>query len=152
MGEGGCDQHAVILQHAADLPQRFFRLRNDMQRVGHDHHVKGLSGIGQAEHVLHGEMQLGGVIPPLRLLDHLWRGVRGLHHIRRIDDMPGDQPRAGGQLQHRLMPHHRTDQFIQPLIRRRVLLHKPVIPPGVSIPEILIRAHIRTASPRISIN
>ena len=101
--------------------QGFFRLRHDMQRVGHDHYIKGLVRIGQAEHILHGEVQLGRAVIPLRLGDHLRRGVRRLDVRRRVYDVFCDQSRAGRQLQHRFMPHNWPDQLIHLVIRRPIL-------------------------------
>ena len=41
-----------------DLGKGFLRLRHDVQRIGHDHHIEGFVRIGQAEHILHGKVQL----------------------------------------------------------------------------------------------
>ena len=112
MGKGGRHQHAVVLQHPADLGEGLLRLRNDMQVVGHDDHLKAAVGVGQVKHVLHGEMQLGGSVVPLRLRDHLRRCVRGLDMSGAVYDVFGDQSRAGGQLQHGSVPHHRPQQLI----------------------------------------
>ena len=76
-----------VFQYPFYLLQGFFRLRHDMQRVGHDHYIKGLVRIGQAEHILHGEVQLGRAVIPLRLGDHLRRGVRRLDVCRRVHDV-----------------------------------------------------------------
>ena len=152
VGKGRRDQHAVVLQHPPDLPQRFFRLRYDVQGVGHDHHIKGASGVGQLEHILCRKMQLRGMIAPPGLTDHLRRGVGGLHRSRRADDLLGDQPCAGGQLQNVLMPYHRADQRIHLLIGRRVLPHKPVIPSGVSIPERHISGHMHIPFPILRVS
>ena len=81
----------------------FLRLRHNVQRVGHDHHIKGLVRIGQAEHILHGEVQLGRAVIPLCLGDHLRGGVRRLDVCRRVHDVFCNQSRAGRQLQHRFM-------------------------------------------------
>ena len=112
MGKGGRHQHAVVLQHPADLGEGLLRLRNDMQGVGHDDHLKAAVGVGQVKHVLHGEMQFGGAVALLRLRDHLWRCIRSLDVGSSVYDVFGDQPCAGGQLQHLLMPHHRAQQLI----------------------------------------
>ena len=53
MGKGRGNEHAVILQHPADLGKGLLRLRDDVQRIGYDHHVKGFVRIGQAEHIPH---------------------------------------------------------------------------------------------------
>ena len=103
MGKGGRDEHAVVLQHPADLGKGFLRLRHDVQRVGHDHHIEGLVRIGQAEHILHGKVQLCRAVIPLCLGDHLRRGVRRLDVRRRVHDVFCDQSRAGSQLQHRFV-------------------------------------------------
>ena len=87
MGKGGRHQHAVVLQHPADLGEGLLRLRNDMQGVGHDDHLKAAVGVGQVKHVLHGEMQLGGSVVPLRLRDHLRRCVRGLDMSGAVYDL-----------------------------------------------------------------
>ena len=58
MGKCRRDQNAVVLQHPADLRQRFLRLRHDMQRIGHDDRVKAFVGIGQVKHILHGKCSL----------------------------------------------------------------------------------------------
>ena len=141
MGEGRRDERAVVFQYPFYLLQGFFRLRHDMQRVGHDHYIKGLVRIGQAEHILHGEVQLGRAVIPLRLGDHLRRGVRRLDVCRRVHDVFCNQSRAGGQLQHRLGFHLRSDQFIHLVICCPVLSHKAVIPTGIFIPEILVFSH-----------
>ena len=112
MGKGGRNQHAVVLQHPANLGEGLLRLRHDVQGVGHDDHVKAAVGVGEAEHILHGEMQLGGAVVPLRLRDHLRRCVRGLDMGGAVHDVFGDQSRAGGQLQHGSVPHHRPQKLI----------------------------------------
>ena len=112
-----------------------------MQRVGHDHYIKGLVRIGQAEHILHGEVQLGRAVIPLRLGDHLRRGVRRLDVCRRVHDVFCNQSRAGRQLQHRFMPHNWPDQLIHLVIRRPILSHKAVVPTGIFVPEVLVFLH-----------
>ena len=113
-----------------------------MQRVGHDHYIKGLIRIGQAEHILHGEVQLGRAVIPLRLGNHLCGGVRRLDMCRRVYDVLCDQSRAGRQLQHRLVPHDRPDQLIHLVIRRPILSHEAVVPTGIFVPEILVFSHL----------
>ena len=141
MGKGGCDEHTVVLQHPADLGKGLLRLRHDMQCVGHDHHIKGLVRIGQAEHILHGEVQLGRAGISLCLGDHLRRGVRRLDVRRRVYDVFCDQSRAGRQLQHRLGFYNRPDQLIHLVIRRPILSHKAVVTSGIFVPEILVSLH-----------
>ena len=141
MGECRRNQHAVILQNPLDFLQGFLRLRHDVQRVGHNHHVEGLLRIGQAEHFLHGEVQLGRAIIPLCLGDHLRRGVRRLDMCHRIHDVLCNQSRAGSKLQYRLMPHDRPDQLIHLVIRRPILSHKAVVTSGIFVPEILVFLH-----------
>jgi len=113
-----------------------------MQRVGHDHYIKGLIRIGQAEHILHGEVQLGSAVIPLRLSDHLRRGVRRLDVCRRVYDVFCNQSRAGSKLQHRLVPHDRPDQLIHLVIRRPILSHKAVVLTGIFVPEVLVFSHV----------
>lgn len=141
MGEGRRDERAVVFQYPFYLLQGFFRLRHDMQRVGHDHHIKGLVRIGQAEHILHGKVQLRRVIVPFRFCDHFCGGVRRLDVRRRVYDVFCDQPRAGGQLQPRLVPHDWLDQLIHLVIRRPILSHKAVVTSGIFVPEILVFLH-----------
>ena len=112
MGKSGRNQHAVVLQHPVNFGESLLRLRHDVQGVGHDDHVKAAVGIGQVKHVLHGEMQLGGSVVPFRIRDHLRRCVRGLDMGGAVYDVLGDQSRAGGQLQHGSVPHHRPQQLI----------------------------------------
>ena len=100
MGEGRRNQHAVIPQYTMDLGKGFLRLRYDVQGVGHDHHLEGLVRIGQTEHIPHRKVQLGRVIIPLCLGDHLHGGVRRLDMRRRVYDVFSNQTRAGGKLQH----------------------------------------------------
>ena len=135
MGEGRRDERAVVFQYPFYLLQGFLRLRHDMQRVGHDHHIKGLVRIGQAEHILHGEVQLGRAVIPLRLGDHLRGGVRRLDVCRCVYDMLCNQPRAGSKLQHRLVPHDWPDQRIHLLICRRVFAHEAVVTSGEQLWE-----------------
>ena len=142
MGEGRRDEHTVILQHPLDFLQGFLRLRHDVQCVGHDHHIKGLIRIGQAEHILHGEVQLCRSVIPLCFGDHLRGGVRRLDVRRRVYDVFCDQSRAGRKLQHRLGFYNRPDQCIHLVIRRPILSHKAVIPPGIFVPEILVFLHL----------
>ena len=144
MGEGGGCQHAVVLQHPPDLPQRHLRLGNDVQRVGYDHHVKGLIRVGQVEHILHGDVQLCRVVLPLRLRDHLLGGVRRLDVLRRADDVLGDQPCARGQLQYRLVPHHRAEQVVHLRVSPTVLVHEAVVDRRVPVPEIPVFFHTIT--------
>ena len=113
-----------------------------MQRVGHDHHMKGLVRIGQAEHILHGEVQLGRAGISLCLGDHLCGGVRRLDVRCRVYDVFCDQSRAGSKLQHRLVPHDRPDQLIHLVIRRPILSHKAVVTSGIFVPEILVFSHL----------
>ena len=141
MGKGGRHQHAVVLQHPADLGEGLLRLRNDMQGVGHDDHLKAAVGVGQVKHVLHGEMQLGGSVVPLRFCDHLRRSVCGLNMSGTVYNVFGDHSRACGQLQHGFVPHHGAQQLVQPLVSRCILAHEAVVPPGVFIPEILTVSH-----------
>ena len=141
MGKGRRNEHAVILQNPADLGKGFLRLRHDVQRVGHDHHVEGLVRIRQAEHILHRKVQLRRLITPLCFKNHLRRCVRGLDMRRRIHDVLCDQPRAACQLQHRLGFHHRLDQLIHLFVCRPILSHKAVVPTGISVPEGLSFTH-----------
>ena len=150
MGEGRRNQHAIVFQHPADLGKGFLRLRHDVQRVGHDHHVEGLLRIGQAEHILHGKVQLCRAIIPLCLGDHLCGGVRRLDVCRRIYDVFCDQSRAGSKLQHRLVPHDRPDQLIHLVIRRPILSHKAVVTSGIFVPKVLVFTH-GYLSPRVGI-
>ena len=141
MGKGGRHQHAVVLQHPADLGEGLLRLRNNMQGVGHDDHLKAAVGVGQVKHVLHGEMQFGGSVVPLRFCDHLRRSVCGLNMSGTVYNVFGNQPRACGQLQHGFVPHHGAQQLVQPLISCGVLSHEAVVPSGVFIPEIFLLFH-----------
>ena len=143
VGEGRRNQHAIIFQYPFYLLQGVLRLRHDVQRVGHDHYIKGLVRIGQAEHILHGEVQLGRAAIPLRLGDHLRGGIRRLDVRRRVYDVFCDQSRAGGQLQHRFCFHHRPDELIHLVICRPILLHKVVVTSGISVPEGLSFFHSR---------
>ena len=143
VGEGGRDEHAVILQNPADLGKGLLRLRHNVQCVGHDHHVEGLVCIGQAEHILHRKVQLCRAVIPLRLCDHLRRDVCRLDVRRRVHDLLCDQPRAGCQLQHRFGFHRRPDQLIHLFIRRPILSHKAVVTTGISVPKILSFFHSR---------
>ena len=72
MSEGRRDQHAVILQHPVYFCQRFFRFRYDMQGVGYDDDIEGLSSIGQAEHILHRKMELRRLNSLFCLPDHFF--------------------------------------------------------------------------------
>ena len=89
MGEGRRNQHAVVLQHPLDLSKGFLRLRHDMQGVGHDHYIKGLVRIGQAEHILHGKVQLrrtfrlGAEYDKEALQDRLLENQRDIRVTRR---------------------------------------------------------------------
>lgn len=112
MGKGGRHQHAVVLQHPANLGEGLLRLRHDVQGVGHDDHVKAAVGVGETEHVLHREMQLGGSVVPFRIRDHLRRCVRGLDMGGAVYNVFGDQSGAGGQLQRGSVPRHRPQQLI----------------------------------------
>jgi len=141
MGEGRRNQHAVILQNPLDFLQGFLRLWHDMQCVGHDHHIKGLVRVGQAEHILHGKVQLCRAIIPLCLSDHLRGGIRRLDVCRRIYDVFCNQSRAGGQLQHRFGFHHRPDQCIHLVICCPILSHKAVVPTGIFVPKVLVFLH-----------
>ena len=78
---------------------------------------------------------------PLCLSDHLRRGVRRLDVCRRVHDVLCNQSRAGSKLQHRLVPHDRSDQLIHLVIRRPILLHKAIVPTGISVPEVLVSSH-----------
>ena len=97
----------------------------------------------QAEHILHGKVQLCRAVIPLCLCDHLRRDVCRLDVRRRVYDVFCDQSRAGCQLQHRFCFHHRPDQLIHLVIRRPILSHKAVVPTGISVPEILSFFHSR---------
>jgi len=141
MGKGRGNEHAVILQHPADLGKGLLRLRDDVQRIGYDHHIKGLVRIGQAEHIPHRKVQLCGAVVPLRLSDHFLGGVRHLDVTCRTHDIFGDQPGPGGKFQHRSGFYNRSDQFIQLFVCRPVLSHKAIIALRVSVPEILRLLH-----------
>ena len=141
MGEGGRDEHAVLFQHPMNLGKGFLRLRHNVQCVGHDNHVEGLLRIGQAEHILHGKMQLCRAVILLCLGDHLRRGVRRLNVRRRVHDVLCDQPCAGSKLQHRLGFYNRPDQRIHLVIRRPILSHKAVVTIGIFVPEVLVFSH-----------
>ena len=143
MGKGGRHQHAVVLQHPADLGKGFLRLRHDVQCVGYDHHVEGLIRIGQTEHILHRKVQLCRLIIPLGFDNHLRGGVRRLDVRRRVYDVLRDQPRAGRQLQHRFCFHHRPDVRTHFVIRRPILSHKAVVPTGIFVPKVLLFFHSR---------
>jgi len=109
-----------------------------MQCVGHDHHIKGLIRIRQAEHILHRKVQLGRAVITLGLGDHLCGGVRRLDVRRRAHDVFCDQSRAGSKLQHRFGFHDRPEESIHLLICRPILSHKAVIPAGIPVPEIFV--------------
>ena len=64
VGEGGRDEHAAVLQYPADLGKGLLRLRHDVQRIGHDHHIEGFVRIRQAEHILHRKVQLRRAVIP----------------------------------------------------------------------------------------
>ena len=121
-----------------------------MQRVGHDHYIKGLIRIGQAEHILHGKVQLRRLIIPLCFKNHLRGGVRRLDVCRRVYDVFCDQPSAGCQLQHRLGFHHRPDELIHLPISRLILSHEAVVPTGIFVPKVLVFTH-GYLSPRVGI-
>ena len=78
---------------------------------------------------------------PLRLGDHLRRGVRRLDVCRRVYDVFCDQSRSGSKLQYSFMPHDRPDQLIHLVIRRPILSHKAVVPTGIFVPEVLVFLH-----------
>ena len=141
MGEGRRDEHSVILQHPADLGKGLLRLRHDVQRVGHDHYIKGLIRIGQAEHILHGKVQLRRSVVPFCLGNHLRGGIRRLDVCRRVYDVFCDQSRAGSKLQHSFGFYNRPEQRIHLLIRRPILSHKAVVPSGIFVPEGLVFSH-----------
>ena len=143
MGKGGRNQHAVVLQHPANFGESLLRLRHDVQGVGHDDHVKAAVGVGEAEHILHGEVQLGRAGISLCLSDHLRRGVRRLDMCRRVYDVFCDQSRAGCQFQHRFGFHHRPDQLIHLFVCRPILSHKAVVTTGIFVPEGLSFFHSR---------
>ena len=143
MGEGRRNEHAVLFQHPLDFLQSFFRLRHDVQRIGHDHHIKGLIRIGQAEHILHGKVQLGRVVITLGLGNHLRGGIRRLDVRCRVHNVLCNQSRAGRQLQHRFGFHHRPDQLIHLFVCRPILSHKAVVTSGIFVPEGLSFFHSR---------
>ena len=80
-----------------------------MQSIGHDHHIERLVGVRQMEHILHRKMEFRRFHALFRLLDHLLGCVGSFNMVSRADDMLGNQPCAGGKLQHLLVPHHRID-------------------------------------------
>lgn len=112
MGKGGRNQHAVVLQHPANFGESLLRLRHNMQGIGYDYHVKAFVGIGEVKHILHRKVQLRRLIIPPRFCDHLRRCIRGLDMIGAAHDIFGNRSRAGGQLQHRFVPHHRAQQLV----------------------------------------
>ena len=141
MGKGGCDQHAVVFQHATNFREGFLRFRYNVQRIDHDHYIERLVGIGQMEHILHRKIEFRRFHALFRLLDHLLGCVGSFNVVGIADDMFGNQPCAGRQLQHGFLPHHRAQQLVQLLVSRCVLAHETVVPPGVFIPKILTVSH-----------
>ena len=141
MGKGGRDQHAVVLQYATNFREGFLRFRYNVQRIDHDYHIERLVGIGQMEHILHRKIEFCRFHALFRLLDHLLGSVGSFNMVSIADDMFGDQPCAGRQLQHGFLPHHRAQQLVHLLISCGILSHEAVVPPGVFIPEILTVSH-----------
>ena len=141
MGEGGRDEHAAVLQYPADLGKGLLRLRHDVQRIGHDHHIEGFVRIRQAEHILHRKVQLRRAVIPSGFDNHLRGGVRRLDVRRRVHDVFCNQPRAGRQLQHRFRFHDRPDVRTHFVIRRPILSHKAVVPTGIFVPKVLLFFH-----------
>ena len=135
MGKGGRDQHAVVFQHPANFREGFLRFRYDVQRIDYDHHIERLVGIGQMEHILHRKIEFRRFYALFRLLDHLFGSVGSFNMVSRADDMLGNPPCAGGQLQHGFVPYHRAQQLVQPLVSRCILAHETVVPSCVSIPK-----------------
>ena len=133
MGESGGNEQPIVLQHAAGLGQRFFRLGNDVQRVGYDSHIKGVVRVWEMKHILHGEVELGGAVGQM---NHFLRGVRCLDLLRGVYDVTCDKPRAGGQLQHGFVPDSGADQLIHLLIGGHVPAQKAVIVRRVLVPKI----------------
>ena len=141
VGKGRRNQHAVVLQHATNFREGFLRFRYNVQRIDHDHHIEGLVSIGQMEHILHRKIEFRRFYALFCLLDHLLGCVGSFNMVSRANDMFGNQPCAGRQLQHGFLPHHRAQQFVQPLVSRCILAHETVVPPGVFVPEILTVSH-----------
>ena len=112
MGESGGNQYTVILQHPSDLQKGFFRLGYNMQGIGHDHNIEGLIGIRQMKHILHRKIQLRPTVLPFGLRNHFRGSIRGLDMLRLSHNMLGNHSGAGGQLQHRFVFYHRSDQRI----------------------------------------
>ena len=127
-------------------------MRHDVQRIGHNHNVKGLGRIGQAKHILHRKIQLCRAVIPLGFGNHFRRSIRRFDMLCRADDVLHDQPRAGGKLQNRFGFHNRSNQLVHLPIRRRVLSHEAVIPLCIFIPEIRVRFQMFPPPPNTMFN
>ena len=96
----------------------------------------GYKMVVQEEHILHGEVELGGAVCFLGQMNHFLRGVRCLDLLRGVYDVTCDKPRAGGQLQHGFVPDSGADQLIHLLIGGHVPAQKAVIVRRVLVPKI----------------
>ena len=72
--------------------------------------------------------------------------IRRLDVRRRVYDVPGNQPRAGGQLQHGPAPHCGAEKLAHLSIGRRVLAQEAVVDLCMPVPEIRFSTSLRLSS------